>query len=107
MRLGTKARGHLGLLRFGPTNNVYVLLLFCVVTMLSLSGCSGPTTNVQNQSPPQLTSVSITFQPPPPAPVSIGSSTSITAVVNNDATSAGVDWALVCPVNVSCGKLSS
>lgn len=106
MNLGTKLRGHLRLLRFRPTKDLRVLLLVCVATMLSVSGCSGPTTNVQNQAPPPLTSVSITFQPSPPPSVSIGSSTSLSAVVNNDATSAGVDWALLCPVNVNCGKLS-
>jgi hypothetical protein len=82
------------------------LLVLCMATMLIFSGCSGPSTNVQNPPPPPLTNVSITFQPSPPTSVSVGASTPITAVVNDDTTTAGVDWALLCPSNANCGKLS-
>ena len=81
-------------------------LLLSVVMMLFFTGCAGPSTNVQNPPPPPSTSISIAFQPSPPTTISVAASTPITAVVNNDATNAGVDWALLCPTNTDCGKLS-
>ena len=82
------------------------LLLVCLATTAISSGCGGPSKNVQNPPPPPLTSISIAFQPSPPASISIGASTPITAVVSDDTTTAGVDWALLCPVGANCGKLS-
>ena len=106
MSRGTKIPGLLQSLMFGPANKVGVSVLYIAATLFSAS-CSGPSTNVQNPPPPPQTSVSISFQPSPPTTVSIGASTAITAVVSNDSTTAGVDWALLCPSQANCGKLSS
>ena len=89
-----------------PITGARTLLLLCMAMIVISSGCGGPSTNVQNPSPPPVTSVSIAFQPAPPNSISIGSSTQISAVVNNDTTTAGVDWALLCPVGTNCGKLT-
>jgi len=76
-------------------------------TMIAvLAGCGGSTTNVQNPLAPAATPVSITFQPPPAASVILNSTTPITAVVSNDPSNAGVDWALLCQNNANCGTLS-
>lgn len=106
MNVGTKSCDRLMSPPFTAISGARTLLLFCLATTIILSGCGGPSTNVQNPPPPPLTSVSIAFQPSPPVSISIGSSTQITAVVNNDTTTAGVDWTLLCPVGANCGKLS-
>jgi hypothetical protein len=85
----------------------WVLLLFSAATVLSLAGCGGVTTNVQNAPPPVTAAVSIAFQPAPPATVAINTTASFTAVVNHDSTGAGVDWSLSCPDKGNCGSLNS
>jgi hypothetical protein len=106
MSVGTKVCGHLTSRSFATMTGACALLLFSIAMTVVSSGCGGPSTNVQNPPPPPLTSVSIAFQPSPPASISLGSSTPISAVVNNDTTTAGVDWALLCPVSANCGKLT-
>ena len=70
-----------------------------------LAACGGGTPNVQNPLAPAATPVSITFQPAPAASVTLNSATPITAVVSNDPSNAGVDWALLCQNNTNCGTL--
>ena len=82
------------------------ILFFCLSIIVICTGCAGPSTSVQNAPPPPSSSVSIAFQATPPTSVSIGGTASITAVVKNDATNAGVDWALLCPPSANCGTLS-
>jgi hypothetical protein len=87
----------------------HILLFFSAIAILVLAGCGGGagTANVQNPTAPASTPVSIAFQPAPPTSVSISSTVMYTAVVSNDPTNAGVDWALVCPSVNNCGTLSA
>jgi hypothetical protein len=81
--------------------------VFCSAAVISvLAGCGGNTTNLQNPPVVSTTPVSIEFQPPPAASVTLNSTTPITAVVGNDPSNAGVDWALLCENHSSCGTLS-
>ena len=83
------------------------LLLAALIGLLADCG-GGSTVNVHNQPPPPSTSsVSIAFQPAPPTSVPINSTTSLTAVVSNDSSNAGVDWSLSCQTPGSCGTLSA
>jgi len=76
------------------------------VAILLLTGC-GVSTNVMNPPAPATQAVAIEFQPSPPAAISINSTASLTAVVKNDSSNAGVDWSLTCAVGVACGSLAS
>lgn len=104
--VGTNIRLRLRLPPVAATSCARAILSVCIAMIVTFVGCSGPSTNVHNPPLPSLNSVSIAFQPTPPTSVSIGTTTSITAVVNNDTTQAGVDWDLLCPANTDCGKLS-
>lgn len=84
----------------------WILLLLSVAMISGLAGCGGSSTNVQNQPAPPVSSVSIAFQPAPPATVSQIATAPITAVVSNDSSNAGVDWALLCQSTGNCGTLS-
>jgi hypothetical protein len=84
----------------------WILVLLSVAMISGLAGCGGSSTNVQNQPAPPVSSVSIAFQPAPPATVSQIDIAPITAVVSNDSTNAGVDWALLCQSTGNCGTLS-
>ncbi len=84
----------------------WILLLLSVAMISGLAGCGGSSTNVQNQPAPAVSSVAIAFQPAPPATVSQIATAPITAVVSNDSTNAGVDWALLCQNIGNCGTLS-
>ena len=91
-----------------PTKRWFSVLIL-VITIAYFTGCGGSTFNVQNPGPPPQQSISIAFQTPPPTAILINSQPSLTAVVTNDQTNAGVDWRLTC-VNqsiTSCGSLSS
>ena len=72
----------------------------------ALAGCGGSTTNVQNPPAPPSTPISIAFQPAPASSVTLNSATPVIAVVSNDPSNAGVDWALLCQNNANCGTLS-
>jgi hypothetical protein len=84
----------------------WILFLLAVAMISGLAGCGGSSTNVQNQPAPPTSSVSITFQPAPAASLSQVSTMPITAVVSDDPTNAGVDWALLCQSAGNCGTLS-
>ena len=84
----------------------WILMFSSAVMIAVLAGCAGGTTDVQNPPAPAMTAVSIAFQPPPAGSVTLDSTTSITAVVSNDPSNEGVDWALLCQNNVNCGTLS-
>jgi hypothetical protein len=83
-----------------------IFLLLSVAMISGLAGCGGSSTNVQNQPAPPTSSVSIVFQPAPPASLSQVSTMPMTAVVSDDPTNAGVDWALLCQSTGNCGTLS-
>lgn len=84
----------------------WILLLVSAAIIAVLAGCGGSTTNVQNPPAPPSSSVSIAFQPAPAASVTLNSTTLMTAVVSNDPSNAGVDWALLCQSSINCGTLS-
>jgi hypothetical protein len=83
-----------------------ILLLLSGAIIAILAGCGGSTTNVQNPPAPPSTPVSIVFQPAPAESVTLNSNTPITAVVSDDPSNSGVDWALLCQNNANCGTLS-
>jgi hypothetical protein len=84
----------------------WILLLPSAAIIAVLAACGGSTTNVQNPPAPPSTPVSIAFQPAPASSVTLNSTTPITAVVNNDPSNSGVDWALLCQNSANCGTLS-
>jgi hypothetical protein len=83
-----------------------ILTLFAALLGAVLTGCGGSTTNVQNPPPPASTNVSIAFQPVPVQTISLNAATTLTAVVNDDSSNAGVDWSLLCQTGSNCGTLS-
>ncbi len=84
----------------------WILALLSAAIIAALVACGGSTTNVKNPPAPPSTPVSIAFQPAPAASVTLNSAIPITAVVSNDPSNAGVDWALPCQSNTNCGTLS-
>jgi hypothetical protein len=82
-----------------------IQLLLSAASIAVLAACGSSTTNIKNPPAPPSTLVSIAFQPAPAASVALNSTTSITAVVGNDPSDAGVDWALLCQNNANCGTL--
>lgn len=83
----------------------WILSLIPAALISVFSGCGG-STNVQNPPPPDITPVSIAFQPAPVESISLNATAALTAVVENDSTNAGVDWSLVCGNSATCGSLS-
>ena len=83
-----------------------ILALVSAAIIAGLVACGGSTTNVKNPPAPPSTPVSIAFQPAPAASVTLNSAIPITAVVSNDPSNAGVDWALPCQNNTNCGTLT-
>src|SRR5689334_23994016 len=85
-------------------------LLFSLATLAIsiLVGCGGGSTaNVQNPPPPVAASkVSITFQSAPVTQIPVGSTATLTAVVSNDSSNAGVDWSVSCATPGDCGTIS-
>jgi len=81
-------------------------VLFAAVIAAVLTGCGGSTKNVQNPPAPASSTVSIAFQPAPVKAISLNSTTTLTAVVSDDSSNAGVDWSLLCQTNSNCGTLS-
>ncbi len=77
--------------------------IFLLAATISLfAGCSSSGSGGGSAAP----EVSIAFQPAPPTSVQVGSTTTLTAVVANDSTNAGVDWSLTCPNGSgNCGTL--
>jgi hypothetical protein len=93
--------------RFGVATRRWILCFLPLALMSVLAGCGGgSTTDVHNQPPPPVNKVSIAFQPAPAGSVQLGVPVSLTAVVSNDTSSAGVDWSVTCPGG-KCGSFSS
>src|SRR5260370_32666823 len=84
----------------------YILLLASGAMFSLMLGCGTSTMNVQNQPAPASSSGSIALQPAPAASVALNATTTLTAVVSNDPSNAGVDWSLLCPANTNCGTLN-
>jgi hypothetical protein len=85
----------------------WILSLLAALMLAALWGCGGSTTkNLQNPAAPNSPSVSISFHPAPPSSIVLNSAAALTAVVKNDPSNAGVDWALLCKMNTDCGTLS-
>lgn len=81
------------------------LTAVCVLALLTIGcggGSSGITASGASTTPQPLT---IAFQPAPPVSILLNATTSVTAVVKNDSSNAGVDWALTCASKVNCGTL--
>ena len=86
----------------------WILSLLPAVTLSVLTACGGGSTaNIQNPPAPPSSSVSIAFQPAPAALISINATSTLTAVVSNDPSNAGVDWSLTCQNTNNCGSLSA
>jgi len=83
----------------------WILLLLSVAMVALLAGCGGSATNVQNPPAPAASTVSIAFQPMPPEAISLSATATLTAVVSNDSSNAGVDWSLLCQSGANCGTL--
>ena len=81
------------------------LVLICAAIAIQGGCTSSKNLTLQNQSPPASAAVSVAFSPAPAKALSLGGSTSITAVVENDPSNAGVDWALLCTAGANCGLL--
>ena len=81
-------------------------VFLCVFIIEVFAGCGKSTTTAQNAPPPATSSVSIAFHPRPAGSVSLASPTPIVALVSNDPSKAGVDWALLCQNQTNCGSLS-
>ncbi len=75
-----------------------ILLTAIVGAVGLLAGCGG---GAAAPSPP---AISVGFMGTPPSSVQVGSSATFTAVISNDASSAGVDWSLTCVGD--CGSFS-
>lgn len=92
--------------RMGLSSISRRLAFLAVAGVLFGTGCGGGSTfNVQNPPPPPQRQISIAFQPAPSTSMPVGSTTSLTAVVNNDPTNSGVDWIVTCQNNI-CGSVS-
>ena len=85
---------------------IRIIALPSAVMIAGLAGCGGNMSSVQNPPPPPVSAVSIAFQPAPVGSIPLNSATTLTAVVTNDSSNAGVDWSLLCPKNATCGSLS-
>lgn len=83
------------------------MALFHSVVMIGVFVACGKSnnTNLQNPPAPATSSVSIAFQSSPAGVVSLGGTAAVTAIVSNDPSNAGVDWALVCQNKGNCGTL--
>jgi hypothetical protein len=80
--------------------------LICIAASAVLSACGGNNNlTLQNPSVPATTPVSIVFNPAPTGSLSLAGTAMLTAVVNNDPSNAGVDWALLCQAGTTCGTL--
>lgn len=77
------------------------------IAMAFLSAGCGVSTDVQNPpAPPSSSSVSIAFQPSPPASILYTTTAPVTAVVKNDPSSSGVDWTVSCSSSGNCGSVN-
>jgi hypothetical protein len=82
------------------------LSFLCIAASAVLAACGGNNNlTLQNPSAPATTPVSIVFNPTPTGSLSLAGVTTLTAVVTNDPSNAGVDWALLCQPGATCGTL--
>jgi hypothetical protein len=85
----------------------WILFLLATPVIATLAACGGGSTfNVQNPPPPPPSNPSIAFQGTPPQGILINQTLSLSAVVSNDPTNAGVDWLLTCSNVGNCGTLT-
>jgi hypothetical protein len=77
-------------------------LLICVAAISALVGCGGGSSSVTTPPPP---AISVALSPTPPTMLQVGTKTSLTAVVTNDSSNAGVDWSVAC-ASSACGSFS-
>jgi hypothetical protein len=85
----------------------WALLLLSVAILSLLAACGGnDNLTLQNQPAPTASSPSIAFKPTPATSINLIGTVPITAVVGNDPTNAGVDWALFCQNSGNCGALT-
>jgi hypothetical protein len=85
----------------------WILGVFPAAMMLLLAACGGnDNLTLENQPAPASSSASIAFSPTPVSTINLIGTAPITAVVSNDPTDAGVDWALLCQNPGNCGTLS-
>jgi hypothetical protein len=83
-----------------------ILSFVCIAASALLAACGGNNNlTLRNPSAPATTPVSISFNPAPTGSLSLAGVTTLTAVVTNDPSNAGVDWALLCPAGATCGTL--
>jgi len=91
-----------------PTAWRSIAALLCAIAASILAACGGSNNlTIQNPAAPPSTPVSIAFDPAPTESISLATSTTLTAVVDNDPASLGVDWSLLCPPNATCGTLDT
>jgi hypothetical protein len=89
------------------TRGKLIHLLSSVAMISLLAGCGGnDDLTLQNQPAPASTSPSIVFNPAPVGSITLIGTAPITAIVSNDPTKAGVDWALLCQNTGNCGTLA-
>jgi len=82
--------------------------VLCAIGISILVGCSGTNNlTLQNPPPPPANGMSIAFKPAPVASISLATTATLTAVVDNDPANLGVDWSLLCPPNATCGTLNT
>ena len=86
-------------------NRRLILLLLSTAMISVATACGGGSSLVRNPPPPAKAEVSIGFHPAPVGSIFINGTTTLTAVVNNDSSNAGVDWSLPCPTGTNCGQL--
>jgi len=84
----------------------WIPLFLSAGMIVVFTGCGGSTTNVQNPPAPATTPIAIAFTPAPVVSLNLASTTTFTAVVSNDTSDAGVDWAVLCQSNTNCGTLT-
>jgi hypothetical protein len=80
-----------------------IFLLACMAGMVTLGGCGGGTGSSSESVP---STISVSFENSPPATLQLNATTTITAIVDNDSTNAGVDWSLSCGSASDCGTLN-
>jgi len=74
---------------------------------LSFAACGGGSSvNVQNPPPPPAPKLSIAFNPKPIDSLPVNGTTTLTAVVSEDSSNAGVDWSLTCQTGSNCGSIA-
>ena len=81
------------------------ILFVVIAAALTLTGCGGVSTNVQNPPPPPPSKLAVAFQPQPASSIPVNTTTDITAVVTDDPGNYGVDWSITCSAS-QCGSLS-